>query len=433
MEKEGVFTFITLSAGQSVVGPINGTIFESDDVVLYINEQLCAYDATPTALLEYKLAFTPGVQGFTVTLGGNAVGGERLTVQRKLDAFRLAQFPLVGALPIEGLNDEQNALVAMIQSAHGWDEIRRSFFRVRPYQNLGPELSNSNGAGLVGVDDEGRQRLYTFAEVAQLIGDVSMTPEALVALLMQVLIGIDIDITDNGDGTITLDADLGGDCLLLEGDQQTGVGGGGSVAPLTLEDIADYLGTTLFQNGTDFNFVYNDAANTITLNATGGSGGLTAEQVMDQVAAMLAESSPLQAVYNDGADTYTLSIDQNALKPPSAWLTEVVAYETALTTGAKKQLRVPFGMTLTGVRAGLTTAQTGGGKVTVDVKLNGVTIFGANKLTVDNGSKTSVGAAVPADITTTVFADDSSLTYEISGVGDGTAKGLSVTLLYRRT
>lgn len=105
---------------------------------------------------------------------------------------------------------------------------------------------------------------------------------------------------------------------------------------------------------------------------------------------------------------------------------------TALTVGTgKTTFRMPFGMTLTGVRASLTTAQTSGTIFTVDIIVNGVSAL-STKLTIDNTEKTSTTAVTPAVITTSALADDAEIRIDITQIGDGTAKGLKVTLLGTR-
>jgi hypothetical protein len=103
---------------------------------------------------------------------------------------------------------------------------------------------------------------------------------------------------------------------------------------------------------------------------------------------------------------------------------------TALTTGNKVNFRVAQAFTCTGVRASLSTAQVSGSLFTVNVKKNGTTIF-STKVTLDNTEKTSVTAATAAVLTTspTLFADDDEVAIDIDQIGDGTAKGLKVTLL----
>lgn len=105
---------------------------------------------------------------------------------------------------------------------------------------------------------------------------------------------------------------------------------------------------------------------------------------------------------------------------------------TALTTGtAKITFRMPHGVALTGVRASLSTAQTSGSIFTVDINKGGVSIL-STKLTIDNGEKTSTTAATPAVISDSALADDAEITIDIDQVGDGTAKGLKITLIGTR-
>lgn len=102
---------------------------------------------------------------------------------------------------------------------------------------------------------------------------------------------------------------------------------------------------------------------------------------------------------------------------------------TALTTGvAKITFRMPYAMTLTAVRASLSTAQTSGSAITVDINEGGSTIL-STKITIDNTEKTSTTAATPAVISDSALADDAEITIDIDTVGDGTAKGLKVTLI----
>ena len=106
---------------------------------------------------------------------------------------------------------------------------------------------------------------------------------------------------------------------------------------------------------------------------------------------------------------------------------------TALTTGTGKvTFRMPYAMTLTGVRCSLTTAQASGSIFTVDINDSGTTIL-STKLTIDNTEKTSTTAATAPVISDTALADDAEITIDIDQVGDGTAKGLKVVLIGTRT
>jgi hypothetical protein len=103
---------------------------------------------------------------------------------------------------------------------------------------------------------------------------------------------------------------------------------------------------------------------------------------------------------------------------------------TAITAGtAKVTFRMPWGMTVTAVRASLTTASTSGA-VTVDINDGGTTII-STKLTIDQDEKTSTTAATPAVISDSALADDAEITIDIDGAGTG-AKGLKVYLIGTR-
>jgi hypothetical protein len=105
---------------------------------------------------------------------------------------------------------------------------------------------------------------------------------------------------------------------------------------------------------------------------------------------------------------------------------------TALTTGtAKVTFRMPYAMTLTAVRASLSTAQASGSIFTVDINEGGTSVL-STKLTIDNTEKTSTTAATAAVISDSALADDAEITIDIDQIGNGTAKGLKVTLIGTR-
>lgn len=114
--------------------------------------------------------------------------------------------------------------------------------------------------------------------------------------------------------------------------------------------------------------------------------------------------------------------------------------ETTPITAAtgKVKFRMPHAMTLTGVRASLTTAQTGdgaGGIFTVDIHEGagaGTTIL-STKLTIDNGEVTSTTADAAAVISDSALADDAQITIDVDQIGDGTATGLKVYLIGTRS
>lgn len=103
---------------------------------------------------------------------------------------------------------------------------------------------------------------------------------------------------------------------------------------------------------------------------------------------------------------------------------------TALTTGtAKVTFRMPCAMTLTAVRASVTTAPTGGTLLTVDINENGSTIL-STKLTFDASEKTTTTAATPPVISDSSLADDAEITIDIDAIGSTIAgAGLKVYLI----
>jgi len=100
---------------------------------------------------------------------------------------------------------------------------------------------------------------------------------------------------------------------------------------------------------------------------------------------------------------------------------------TALTTGTSKvKFRMPYAMTLTAVRASLSTTSSSGIPA-IDINESGASIF-STTLTIDAGEKTSTTAATPAVISDANLADDAEITVDIDTAGTG-ATGLKITLI----
>ena len=100
---------------------------------------------------------------------------------------------------------------------------------------------------------------------------------------------------------------------------------------------------------------------------------------------------------------------------------------TAITTGtAKVTFRMPWAMTVTAVRASLSTASTSGNP-TFDINEGGTSILGT-KLSIDANEKTSITAASAATITDSALADDAEITIDVDAAGTG-AKGAKVYLI----
>ena len=90
--------------------------------------------------------------------------------------------------------------------------------------------------------------------------------------------------------------------------------------------------------------------------------------------------------------------------------------------------RIPHDMTITSIRASLSTAQASGNIFTVDINDGGTSIL-STKLTIDNTEKTSVTATTPLVISDDTILEDSEITIDIDQIGNGTAKGLKIILI----
>jgi hypothetical protein len=120
-----------------------------------------------------------------------------------------------------------------------------------------------------------------------------------------------------------------------------------------------------------------------------------------------------------------------SLKPNTHMTIALSDETTSITTGvAKITFRAPFAMTLTQIPRASLSIVSSSGNPAVDNK-NGTSIF-STTLTIDANEKTSTTAATAAVLSTTTFADDDEITMDIDTAGTG-AKGLKVTLYYRRT
>jgi hypothetical protein len=119
---------------------------------------------------------------------------------------------------------------------------------------------------------------------------------------------------------------------------------------------------------------------------------------------------------------------------PASTISFAISDETSdLTVGSGKLVfRMPYAMTITDVRASVTTAPTGS-TIIVDVNQGGSSIFTTNLLSIDAGEKTSTTAATPPNITTTALTDDAEITIDIDQVGSTVAgTGLKVYLIGTR-
>ena len=102
-------------------------------------------------------------------------------------------------------------------------------------------------------------------------------------------------------------------------------------------------------------------------------------------------------------------------------------------TGGFDYIRIPYKFYVTQIRASIFTV--GSGITSVDVLENGTSIL-STSLTIDAGEKTSTTAAIPVVISDYQLADDSEITVNITGVGEGREVGTKIKIYlsgYRMT
>lgn len=147
-------------------------------------------------------------------------------------------------------------------------------------------------------------------------------------------------------------------------------------------------------------------ASAISFSAT---GGIAATDVQTAIAELDSEKAPLA-----GSKVIQVACSDEI---------------TPITAAANKiKFRMPYAMTLTAVRASLSTTQTSGSIFTIDIHESGTTIL-STKITIDNGETTSTTAATPPVISDASLADDAEISIDVDQIGDGTAKGLKITLI----
>lgn len=215
---------------------------------------------------------------------------------------------------------------------------------------------------------------------------------------------------------------------------------GAVTGPFTAGDLAAHLA-----DAADAHDASAISADSTTLVGTGTDVQAVLEELDNGIADHLADATAAHAAsaisYAGGtgmaATDVEAAIDELATeKADKATFPEVLIIAigdetTAITTGtAKTTFRMPFAMTLTAVRASLTTVSSSG-TPTFDINESGTTVL-STKLTVDASEKTSTTAAVAAVISDAALADDAEITIDVDVAGTGAA-GAKITLIGTRS
>ena len=177
---------------------------------------------------------------------------------------------------------------------------------------------------------------------------------------------------------------------------------------------------------------------TITFtNNTGGTFNVTG-LTTGSTSTISGDYLPLSGGTVSGSTTFTNGLTANTISAttyqnlPSVIQISCSDEVTALITGTTTTFRMPYNMLLTEVRGSLTTAQVSGSTFTVNVLSGGTTIL-STLLTINNNQKTSkaLGTTQPV-ISTPNLVDDSEISVSITQIGNGTARGLKITLIGNR-
>jgi len=229
------------------------------------------------------------------------------------------------------------------------------------------------------------------------------------------LVDINANVEISGTAAITGIATFTDDIVIGNGKT---IGSAGAATAITIAStgIVSFVDDILIKNGGTIG-----SAGDADSIAIASNGVVT----FSQIPVMPANSIDSDE-YIDG------SIDKEHLSAGAK--TEVIAIacgdETTATAAATAVVtfHMPYAFTLTGVKAGVTTAPVGS-VLTVDINEAGTTIL-STKITIDASEKTSGTAATAAVISDTALADNALMTIDVDGVGSGTAgAGLKVYLI----
>lgn len=202
----------------------------------------------------------------------------------------------------------------------------------------------------------------------------------------------------------------------LTGTETLSVVRAGALVDTTTQAIADLGGGGGGTNAT--NLATTVAASTVTVTSDTGTDAVIP-------AATATDAGVMSAADRVKLDGIAAGAQVN-VAPPVDIIIALGDETTAITTGtAKVTIRAPRAMTLTKIKASLSTA--GSDLSAFDVNKNGVSLF-TTTVTIDASEKTSETAATAAVLATTAIAADDELTFDIDTAG-AAAAGAKITLV----
>jgi len=333
----------------------------------------------------------------------NTSGTKPWTASQSMGGFRLTSVGAgAGLSDAANVQQVQQRTVAWAQAAGTGDVITATYSPViSAYADgmtlgLRALLANTVAAPTFNANSVGARKIFKAAGSPLVAGDIAGA-------------GHDLQLTYNS----SLDSGAGG--FLLHNPQSTqSLNITGQVA-LTAPAIDDELP------------IYDLSATTnkkiTTLNLWGVINTFTADASPDPNADFVSS-------YDTSASLPKKVLHRN-LKVQESFAFAIGDETTALTTGTGKlTYRFPYAFTLLSVVGCLTTVSSSG-LVTVNIKINGTTIF-STQLTFDASEDTTITAATPAVINAPSIPADGKMTVDIVTAGTGAA-GLKVTLIGYRT
>jgi len=420
---------------------------------IFIDEDILVYENTTlkTAVTDYTVSGAGSTSGGSIAFVAAPTSGVVVTLLRDLSIKRTTDFQESGEFRSEVINDELDQQVAMTQQVD--ERVSRSIRLIDtdpgaalllPAQtnradkilafdsNGGVIVSNQslsaieNGATSAAASATAAASSATNAATSTTNAATSETNAAASAAASATAAASNLysSIQNKSANFTVVSTDDG---ALFVVDTTTSV-------VVTMPDIV-----TDVPEGFRVGFMKSGAPNTLTINRVGTdtiNGGASYVMVDDtEVATMVADDNAPDNWITFGASTTSAgnglskSGTSISLKPVVVAAIAIGDETTAIVTGTSVvTFHAPIAFTLTGVVAGLTTAQTSGTILIFDINEAGTSVL-STKLTIDNTEDSSTTATTAAVLSDTAIAAGAKLTVDVDQIGDGTAAGAKIYLI----